>query len=177
MKFLLRMLVVLLGLMSFLILQGSKCSSESAKVTVPASDSTPPTLRFIVTTDDPNDAAIDLTQASQAATLSTNADFANILVGGTDKDGGVKKIELWRSVTKFKTGVVQGPGLVGRPFKENNTGAGVGDQVPTIRRITHKMDLDAGLGSFDRIRYQMWVTVENFHGHIVTSPTVTINFP
>lgn len=164
-----------LGVLSLIILTSACTPAPENFVVVPTNDSTPPTVGMTV--NDNNKINIDVNEASQPITIQASSDTVTVIASATDKDGGIKMVELWATYTYYKPGQISGPTLAGAPEKQDISNAQIGESTLKNRFFFYNFDLRKELGSWSSIKVDVWVEGENFYGGRVSTPIVSMIYP
>jgi hypothetical protein len=155
---------------------GFACTPTSCPdcfVVVPTSDATPPTVALNISDQD----LINVPQGSPPLTIIAVSDSVDVIASARDEDGGVRSVKIWVSFTYYRPGQVIGPGLVAAPAAESSSSSLVGESTAKSRVVTASIDLRGPLSSYSRVKADVYVEGENFHGGRVLSPVASLTYP
>lgn len=165
-----------------LILVVSGCPGSADKLTIPASDVTPPTITMDIFL--PNQSTpltfTPTTPVTPTVTATAN-DVVTVVARGDDADGGVQDVQVWAVQTSWKSvgGIAQqvGPGLAGAPEASNPDASAIGEVALKSRLATHNVDIKQIRGGYSRVQIEVWATAKNFHGGTISTTHAQISWP
>jgi hypothetical protein len=158
----------------FLLLGCTPASCPDCYVVVPTSDNTPPIVGMDIY--DP-DTPISISQTSQAKTIIAVSDVVSVLAYAADENGGVKTVKIWATYTYYKPGQIPEPDEALAPVTQYESSARVGEQTPKRPTAKYDFDLKKELGSWSRLKVDIWVEGENFYGGKGQTPMISITYP
>ena len=120
---------------------------------------------------------ISFSATSQPITIIAVSDVVSVIASARDDDGGIKAAKMWATYTYYRPGQVAGPSLPSSPLTENVSTAVVGESTLKNRIVAYNFDLLNELGGWSRVKVDVWVEEENFHGGKVQTPLVSITYP
>lgn len=152
-------------------------------VTVPITDSTPPTTLMDAHFTEPGKGYVTVSNNSPPVTVQVRGnEEVSLVAKGEDIDGGCQDVQIWvESTTWRNSGGIQsqtGPGLLGSPTASApDTISKPGDQARKTCLLTHKLNVAQLRGGADRMRLRIWAEAVNFHGTRVSSAPLTLEWP
>jgi len=180
-----RVICVLLSLVTLTVSCGQPNTVTPDSVTIPPSDTTPPTV--VMDIHFSQGRIYTVTSTGFNPTMPTNVganDEISLVARGEDSDGGIQDIQLWIAIGKTKcdpgTGLCEqsGPGLTGVPEASNpDIAKQPGEIALKTRLVSHKLDIAQIRGSADGITIDIEARAINFQGDIVQTKLVRLTWP
>lgn len=146
-------------------------------IEVPTSDSTLPQVGMIIEYDSGEEGTLEVDQSSSPTSVQTSKNEVTIIVAGTDNDGGINEVNLWATFTRRRPNQIQGPGLAGRPIEQYRSSVTIGGQALKSALITHTFEMPEVLNGWQSVLIEVWAEAKNFHGGVVVTPTIDIEYP
>jgi hypothetical protein len=177
-----KMKVIKASFTAALVVIFSNCATSANKITIPPSDTSPPTVTMDVFLPNQSTPLTVLPTTAGTPTVTATAnDVVTVAARGDDPDGGVQDVQIWALQTSWRlvSGTQQqvGPGLAGAPEASSPDPSMIGDVALKSRLATHNFDIKQLRGAFSRIRIEVWATAKNFHGGTVSTKSARIVWP
>jgi hypothetical protein len=149
-----------------------RCPGDNC-VIVPPRDDTSPTAASLEVRDGDT---IRLTSASRPLTIIAVSDVVRVFGDARDEEG-IKAVRLWGRYTYYNLGQPAGPAPTNTLIAETVSNAVVGGEALKFGLVANTFDLRRILGSWSRVKIDLWIEGENFHGGKIETPVATLSYP
>ena len=149
-------------------LTGCATCGLGSKVTIPATDASPPTVIFEY--QRPNDQLLTVTADT---TIHITTPETIFLWARGDDSEGLRQIGIWIEETRNGGN----PGLLGRPETSEDNNGSVGANACTAMLTQMNFNLGARKGNATTYRARIWAESVNFGGARTRSPILEILSP
>lgn len=168
----------------FLLISGctkqTPANAPNSFVPASATDTSAPTAGLLV--NDNFKTEVEVTPGGRPLTIYSGADTVSLIGSGTDTDGGIKRVTLYTSLTAYtdvglNLSIPTLLGLFPTARAESLSTAATGDPTLKSRPVATNVDLASLLGTYSRIKVDVWIEGENFAGTKTSTPRVSILYP